>query len=118
MKKAFFVSCLASGIQAMQLDATTSVYADLLAEMKVNTKYESCKVTADRTKVGADNLAEMESHKTSKSQWPWTDPAFPHDVNALFWQGVDKPPSRSMFADKNITTKIFFKRLSEDPQLK
>ena len=59
MRKAFFVSCLASGIQALKLETSTSAYADLLAQMKVNTNYASCKVTADRTKVGDDNLAEM-----------------------------------------------------------
>ena len=52
MKTAFFVSCIASTIQALKLETSTSALADLLAEMSVNKNYGSCMVAADRAKVG------------------------------------------------------------------
>ena len=52
MKTAFFVSCIASTIQALKLETSTSALADLLAEMSVNKNYGSCMVAADRARVG------------------------------------------------------------------
>ena len=87
MKVAFFVSCIASSIQGLQLNTSSSAYADLLANMSVNTNYASCHVVADRAKVNGENLKNMQ--KSRKRQLKFTDPAFSHDRNALFWEGVE-----------------------------
>ena len=89
MKKAFFVSCLASCLQAVKLSTSASAYAELLAQMKTFKDYATCTVTADRVKVGEENLRAMNDiASTSKA---FTDVAFPHNEAAIYWKGHDKP---------------------------
>ena len=86
MKTAFFVSCLFGTLRGVQLEQTVSVYGDLLAQMAVNTDYSACNVVADRNKVGAENLEVMEKQR---KKGKFTDPAFPRDINAIFWPSVE-----------------------------
>lgn len=71
------------------MSTSLSAYAELLANMAVKTNYASCNVVADRAKVNGENLKNMQRSK--KKGQKFTDPAFSHDKNALFWEGVEKP---------------------------
>ena len=88
MKTAFYVSCIAAAASAIEvavdLATSSSALADLQALMKVDRMYHLCKVTSNRTIEGEENMKEL-SKATSKR--PFTDPAFPHDENMIFWNG-------------------------------
>ena len=68
------------------MEQTASVYGELLAQMAINTDYGACNVVADRNKVGAENLKAMEKQK---KKGKFTDPAFPRDINAIYWPSVE-----------------------------
>ena len=53
IRKAFFASCLASGIQALQLQTSASAFTELLTyQLSANTNYGDCTVSASRVKDG------------------------------------------------------------------
>ena len=107
MKTAFFVSCLASSIQGVQLESSASAYAELLAQMSVNTNYGSCMVAADRAKVGQENLDHM-----MRSRGKYSDPAFPRDLNAIYWRGWEQPDEGGLPKNDQLA-KLEWLRLSE-----
>ena len=92
IKTAFFVSCIAAAANAIEIDVdlatSSSALADLQALMNVDTAYHTCKVTSKRTIAGDENMKEMAKATNKK---PFTDPAFPHDVNMIFWNGGNDP---------------------------
>ena len=115
-KTAFYITLVAAGAQAVKLEVCTSTYADLLAQMKVYTDYASCTVTADRVKVGAENLEEMSNFKISKEAKKgasWTDPAFPRDLNAIYWKDLDVIDDPNDLLPDDELNEIEFVRLSE-----
>lgn len=115
-KTAFYITLFAAGAQAVKLEVCTSTYADLLAQMRVYTDYASCTVTADRVKVGAENLEEMSNFKNSEAEKQgkaWTDPAFPRDLNAIYWKGLDVIDDPDDLLSEDELKQIKFLRLSE-----
>ena len=115
MKKAFFVSCLASGLQAIKLSTSTSAYAELLAQMKTYKDYATCTVTADRVKVGEENMKAM--NDSASSGKAFTDYAFPRNEASIYWQGHDKPKEDDIPKADTLAA-MKYTRLSEDPNLK
>ena len=63
VRTAFFASCLASIGMGIQLQACTSAYAELLAEMTVDTNYGTCMAVSNRAKVTQANIDEMKKFK-------------------------------------------------------
>ena len=115
LKAAFFVSCLASGIQALELQSSASAYTELMTyQLRAKTNYGDCTVTADRVKVGGDNLTKMKNIAKSKDK-SFTDVTFPGNVSMIIWDGFDDyedlPSKRALERD------VEFVRLSEDPML-
>ena len=93
IRSAFFVSCLASAVSAIQIanETTASAFGmlDAAAQSWTNNQWNSCMVVQKRAKQGALLLAEMAKHKGKST--PWTDPSFAHDMTSIMWPGVDKP---------------------------
>ena len=83
IKTAFFASCLASIGVGIQLQACTSAYAELLAEMTVDTNYGTCMVVSNRAKAGQANIDEMKKFKGQSGAFE--DPAFPHNYHGIVW---------------------------------
>ena len=115
LKAAFFVSCLASGIQALELQSSASAYTELMTyQLRAKTNYGDCTVTADRVKVGGDNLKRMINTAKSNDK-TFTDVTFPSNLSMLIWDEFDDYeglPSKSRL-ERNVE----FVRLSEDPML-
>ena len=89
LKAAFFVSCLASGIQAIELQSSASAYTELMTyQLRAKTNYGDCTVTADRVKVGGDNLTRMKNTAKSKDK-TFTDVTFPDNLSMLIWDDFD-----------------------------
>ena len=86
IKTTFFVSCIAFSARAIELQTSSSALTEILATMKVDTDYKSCKVTSNRTKAAEANLEEL---KKVTSPTKFTDPAFPNTKLMLYWDGVD-----------------------------
>ena len=93
IRSAFFVSCLASAVSAIQIanETTASAFGmlDAAAQSWTNNQWNSCMVVQKRAKQGALLLAEMAKHKGKST--PWNDPSFAHDMTSIKWPDVDKP---------------------------
>ena len=88
--------------------------------MRLYTEYATCTVTADRVKVGTENLDEMTKFKNSeadKAGKAWTDPAFPRDLNAIYWKDLDVPDEPDDLLSEEDLAKIEFVRLSNHKKL-
>ena len=78
--------------------------------MAVNTDYKACNVVADRNKVGAENLKAMEKQK---KKGKFTDPAFPRDINAIYWPSVEETGEGNLLPVEKLQ-QVEWKRLSDE----
>ena len=71
-------------------------------------------MTADRVKVGGDNMAKMKSVGKQKDR-SFIDVTFPNNLSMLIWDGFDD--YAGLAPKSKLERKVEFVRLSEDPML-
>ena len=91
LKAVFAVACCMSVAQSMKLQAQAAF---------------TCSTTASRNKSPLPAFAEILAAGS-----PWTDRAFSHDPNALYWESVGEPAPEDVQG-------VEWKRISETPSLK
>ena len=58
-------------------------------------------------------MTKFKNSEADKAGKSWTDPAFPRDLNAIYWKGLDVPKKPRDLISADDQKKLEFVRLSK-----